>query len=91
MRPFPPIDRREFVEAHARIVLAVLRDGLVLVEFGLPCGRIERRHHAGHRLPFDDRQARLGEPRRSTHDHGQKHQGRDRQQPQPHGAAASRG
>jgi hypothetical protein len=91
MRPFPPIDGLEIVEAHSRIMLAVLRDGLVLVEFGLPCGCIERRHYAGDRLPFDDRQARLGEPRRSAHDHGHEHQGRDRQQPQPDGAAASGG
>jgi hypothetical protein len=57
VRPFPPIDRLELVEAHLRMAFSVLWDGLVLVELGLPCARVERRHNAGHRLPFHDRQA----------------------------------
>src|SRR6266540_3796602 len=91
MRPFPPIDRLEIVETHPLITLAVLRDGLILVKFRLPSGRTAWRHHAGHRPPFDDRQARLGEPRRPTHDDGHEHQSRNRQQPQPDGAAAGFG
>src|SRR5262249_11668064 len=91
MRPLPPIDDLELVEAHPGIMLAVLRDGLVLVEFRLPCGRIERRHHAGPGFAYDDRRARLGWPGCSAHDEGREHQGRNRQQPQPDGAAPSVG
>src|SRR5216110_1878921 len=60
MRPFPPVDGFELIEAHSRMALAVLRDGLVLVEFGLPRGCIERGNNAGHGLPFDDREAGFG-------------------------------
>jgi hypothetical protein len=87
VRPFPPVDGLELIEAHACIALAVLRDLLVLVELGLPGRLIERRQHAGDRLPFNDGEAGLGEPGRAAHHHRHHHQRRDRQQPQPHGAA----
>ena len=32
MRPFPPINRLERVEAHAAVHLAVLRDGLIFFD-----------------------------------------------------------
>ena len=91
VRPFPPIDRLELVEAHPGMALAVLRDGLVLVELGLPCAGVEWRHDAGHRLPFDDRQARLGEAGCPAHRERHEHQGCHRQQPKPEGAAAGLG
>src|SRR5262249_3195588 len=84
-------DRLKLVEAHPRMALAVLRDGLVLVELGLPCAGVERRHDAGHRLPFHDRQARLGEPRCPAHRERHEHQGCHCQQPKPEGAAAGLG
>ena len=70
------------------MALTVLRDSLVLVEFGLPRGCIERGNNAGHGLPFDDREAGFGEPGRSTDAHSYENQGRNREQPQPDGAAA---
>ena len=73
------------------MALAVLRDGLVLVELGLPCAGVEWRHDAGHRLPFDDRQARLGEAGCPAHRERHEHQGCHRQQPKPEGAAAGLG
>ena len=36
VRPFPPVDRLELAQAHAEVALRVLRDGLVLLELGLP-------------------------------------------------------
>src|SRR6266404_1959218 len=88
MRPFPPVDGFELIEAHSRMAFAVLRDSLVLLEFGLPSGRIEWRNDAGHRLPFDDGEAGLGEPRSPAYEHGHEYQGGNREQPQSNGAAA---
>src|SRR5262245_44984601 len=87
MRPFPPADGFELIEAQSRMTLA-LRDGLVLLEFRLPGRYIERGNDAGHRLPFDDGETGFGKPRRTAHDHRREDQGRNREQPQPDGAAA---
>src|SRR5579871_5873920 len=38
VRPFPSVDKLEVREAHALVDLAVLRDRLVFLEFGLPIG-----------------------------------------------------
>ena len=71
------------------IALAELRNCLVFLELGLPGGRIERRHDAGDRLPFDDGQAGFGEPRGAADDQRRDDQRCDRKQPQPDGAAAA--
>src|SRR5262245_7088746 len=54
VRPFPPVNRLESVKIHAAAELAVLRDGLVLGELGLPFSLRKRRQNASDRLPFDD-------------------------------------
>ena len=66
MRPFPPEDRLERVNRHALVDLAELRDLLVLQEFFLPIGIVERRDDAMDRLPFRDRQAGPGHSRCTT-------------------------
>ena len=63
MRPFPPEDAFERVEAHTLVDLAIFRDLLVFGEFLLPFGIVQRRNDAVDRLPFGDRQAGIGEPR----------------------------
>src|SRR5262249_26574080 len=88
MRPFPPVDGFELIEAHPRMALAVLGDSLVLLEFSPPSRYIERGNDAGHRLPFDDGETGFGKPRRTAHDHRREDQGRHREQPQPDGATA---
>src|SRR4029079_1355353 len=55
MRPFPPVDRLERLEAHAAIHRAVLRRRLVFLELGPPGVLRQRRRHPGDRLPFGDR------------------------------------
>jgi hypothetical protein len=91
VRPLPPVDGLEVVEAHAEIAFAVLRNRVVLCELGLPAGGGERWQHAGHRFPFDDRQPRLREPRGPAHDQRREDERRHRQEPQPDGAAAGFG
>jgi hypothetical protein len=86
MRPFPPIDDLESVQVHAAVELLVLRDRLVFREFGLPRGLRERRQHNRNRLPFDDGQPRLSQPRRTADDQRQKDHCSRREQPEPHGA-----
>ena len=88
VRPFPPEDGLELGERHPAVELRELRDGLVLVEFGLPRGVAQRRQRAGDRLPLDDREAGLGEPRRAADQHHREDQRRDGIEPQPDGALA---
>ena len=86
MRPFPPIDGLELRETHAGIELAVLRDGLIFLELGLPPTFAERRQRAQHRLPLGDREAGFGEPGGAAdQDHRQNQRG-DGIEPQPDGA-----
>ena len=89
MRPFPPVDRLELGQRHAEVALGVLRNGLIFFEFGLPGVRAQRRHDAGRRLPFGDREAGFRQPRRAADDHQQKYQRRHRQQPEPDRAVAA--
>ena len=88
VRPFPPVDGLELVEAHAVIELAVLRDRLVFVELGLPGALVERRHDTGDGLPLDDRQPRFREPRGAADQQRHHHEPGNHKQPQPHGMAA---
>ena len=83
MAPFPSVDRLEAVERHVGIERRVLRDLLVAVERRPPVGFAQRRNDAGHRLPFGDRQAGFGQPRRAADDHHDEDQRRDGEQPQP--------
>ena len=83
MRPFPPIDGLELVEAHAALELGIFGDLLIGLEGLLPVGLGERRHGAHDRLPLGDGEARIGEPRGAAdQDHGDD-QSRDRAEPQP--------
>ena len=83
VHPLPPIDRLELIEAHAAIELAVLRDGLVFLEFGLPLGLAERRQRAHDRPPFGDREPGFGEPRRAADEHHEEDERSDGIKPQP--------
>ncbi len=62
MRPFPPIDGLELVDAHAVLELGIFWDLLIGGEGFLPVGLAQRRDSAQDRLPLGDRQARIGEP-----------------------------
>ena len=81
MRPLPPIDGLELAKLHAAVQFAVLRNVLVLLELGLPRLIRHRRHHAGDRLPFDDGEAGLGQPRRAADHERQHHQRGDGGEP----------
>ena len=85
MAPFPGVDRLEAVERHVGVERRVLRDLLVAVEGRLPAGFAERRNDAGHRLPFGDRQAGFGQPRRAADDDHDEDQRRHGEEPQPDG------
>src|SRR5579862_9188640 len=68
----PPVDALEVLERHVEVALAPFGGELVLVELGLPLGIVQRRDRADHGLPFDDREARMGEARDPAHhDHGE--------------------
>ena len=69
VRPFPPIDGLEAVEAHPGIYLAVLGNMPVFLESVLPCGFAHRRHDAKDRLPFRDRETGARQAGRPAHDH----------------------
>ena len=76
VRPFPPIDRLERVEAHAVVKFAILRNGLIFFELGLPLGVVKRRYYAHDGLPLGDRQTGFGQPRRTTdQNHGKDQRG----------------
>ena len=75
-------------ERHAAVEMPELRNGLVLVELGLPRGLAQRRQGAGHGLPFDDRQAGLGQPRRAADQHHREDERRHGVKPQPDRALA---
>ena len=76
-------------ERHAAVEMPELRNGLVLVELGLPRGLAQRRQGSGHGLPFDDRQAGLGQPRRAADQHHRKDERRHGVKPQPDRALAA--
>src|SRR5262249_16518329 len=84
MRPFPPVDHLERLEAHAPIEVAVLGNLLVLSEGCLPLFVREGRNDADDWLPFGDGQPRPGEPRRPAHQERYKDQGRQRPKPGAH-------
>ncbi len=83
MRPFPPEDGLELIEAHAALDLSVFGDLLIGGEGLLPVGLAERRDRSHDRLPFGDGEARIGEPRRpADQDHGDDEQ-REGGKPEP--------
>ncbi len=86
VRPFPPVDRLECLERHARVDDRVLGDRLVLVEREQPVGFVERRDGAQQRLPFGDREAAVGEAHGPADDDHAEHQRGDQQQPDAYGA-----
>ena len=80
MHVLPQKDRFELAEAHPGIEQLVLRDLLVFLEFGRPGGLRQRRHDAGDRLPFGDRQPGQGQPRDAAdHDHQENHRAAEQQ------------
>ena len=79
VRPLPPVDALEPGQVHRRVFLAELRDLLVFRELRLPRGLPAGGQRAGHGLPFGDRQARAGQPRRAAEgDHCRDHDEEDR-------------
>ncbi len=87
MRPFPVEDRLEPAERHVRVQLAELWNLLVAREFFLPLRLVQRRNDAGDRLPFRDRQAGFGQPRRPADQHHRENErGDGEQQPYPNRA-----
>ena len=80
-----PEDLPEFHDVETTIDQSSLRRGKILLQFGAPRRVGERRQPAGHRPPFDHRQARFGQSReRADHDHEEDHCGND-DQPVAHG------
>ena len=57
MRPFPPIDGLEVLQAHAALDLGIFRDLLIGLEGLAPVRLAERRDRADDRLPFGDGEA----------------------------------
>ena len=84
--PFPPENRLELGKRHAGVDFAILRDGLVGLERLRPLRLVERRQHAGDRLPLDDRKPGFGQPRGAADQHHQRDQRGDRDQPPSDGA-----
>jgi len=83
VRPFPPIDGLELIEAHAPLELGIFGDLLIRLEGLLPIGLGERRHGAHDGLPLGDGEARIGEPRGAADkDHGDDEQ-REDAKPEP--------
>ncbi len=85
MRPLPPVDELELVQAHALVDELVLRDLLVLGEGVVPIRLGEWRNDAEQRLPLGDRQAGIREPSRAADDDHGEHESRHGIEPQPHG------
>ncbi len=65
------------------VELAVLRDLLVFAELGRPGLLRDRRQHARDRLPFDDGQPRLRQPRRAADRERDDHQRGHDIEPEP--------
>ena len=86
VRPFPPIDGLEAIDAHAPIDLAVLGNMPVFLECVLPRGFAHRRHDAKDRLPFRDRKAGARQAGSPSHDHHGEHQPRNCEKPDAHGS-----
>ena len=87
VRPFPPIDRLERIEAHAPIDLLILGNALVEFELLLPFAGRERRNDAMDRLPFGDGQARFGQAGRAADDDERDDHDRHHRQPDADGEA----
>ena len=62
---------------------AVLRNGLIFLELGLPLRLVQRRQRAHDRLPFGDRKAGFGKPRRAADQNHGEHKRGDGIKPQP--------
>jgi|GEM_PF-6474315 len=60
--PFPPVDRLEGGDVHLAVLQLEFRAGTIKRELGLPFGVGGWRHRPGHRAPFGDRQAGIGQP-----------------------------
>jgi hypothetical protein len=70
----PEEDPLELVERHLVIDLLVFRCLLVFLEGLVPFRLIERRDDTDNRLPFDDRQAGMGQASDATdHQNGEDH------------------
>ena len=86
MRVFPPEYRLECVEAHSLVHLPVFGRCLVFDEGLVPLRRRKRRQRADDRLPFGNRQPRMGEPGHAADDDDREHQRTTDQQPDRHGS-----
>jgi hypothetical protein len=89
MAPFPPVDRFERVEAHARIDELILRDRPILGERHLPVGVRQRRNGAQDRAPLGDGEAAPGQARRAADANDHDDEGCNSEQPR--GDSAMRG
>ena len=86
VRPFPPIDGFEAVEAHAAIYQAVLGNMPVFLECVLPRGFAHWRHGAKDWLPLRDREAGARQAGGPSHDHHGEHKPCNRKKPDAHGS-----
>ncbi len=86
VRPFPPENPLEGGQGHPAVQLLVLRDPLVFLELVQPGLVRQRRQRPGDRLPFGDREARVGQAGGAAHDDHGEHQNGHREQPDGDGA-----
>lgn len=83
MEILPEKDLLEFAQAHSAPQLLVLRKLPVAIEHVVPLRVVERGDDAHQRLPVDDRETRMGQPRDAAdHDDGEGHR-RDAREPEP--------
>ena len=81
MHVLPPEDGLEFRKTHVVIDLLVFGRLLVFLEDLVPLLRIEWRQRSHQRLPFDDGQSRMSQPRNPANDQGCEHHGTADEQP----------
>src|SRR6201984_3031872 len=77
MRPFPPEDGLELIEAHAALELGILRDLLIGGERLVPISVGKGGYHAYDRLPLGDGETRVCEARSTSNHHHDDNQERE--------------
>src|SRR6516164_9402881 len=81
MRPFPPEDGLELIEAHAALELGILRDLLIGGERLVPISVGKGGYDAYDRLPLGDGETRACEARSTSDHHHDDNQERERGEP----------